>query len=426
MTSVAPAVAPARRPSLPEGLVAAAVVDLDAVAANVAALRARAGGAAVMAVVKADGYGHGMLPVARAALAGGAGWLGVAHLREALELRAAGVEAPVLAWLTVPGDCYAEAVRAGVQIGVSAAGTLEEVAVAARAAGRPASVQLKADTGLSRNGCRPEHWGELVATTARLVAEGAVELTGVFSHFACADEPEHPSVRAQREAFEGAVTAVEHAGLAVPLRHMANSAATVLDERARFDAVRPGIAVYGLSPAPDLVGAAELGLRPAMTLLARVAMVKDVPAGAGVSYGHTYTTRRPTRLALLPVGYADGLPRQASGAGPALVGGRRVTVAGRVCMDQVVVDLGPGADVAIGDVAVLFGDPAAGEPAGAPSATDWARAAGTIDYEIVTRIGARVPRLYVGTAVAGARGDGPPADGAAGVGGRPRDGEERW
>jgi alanine racemase len=426
MTSVAAAVAPARRPSLPEGLVAAAVVDLDAVAANVAALRAHARGAAVMAVVKADGYGHGMLPVARAALAGGAAWLGVAHLREALELRAAGVEAPVLAWLTVPGDRYAEAVAAGVQIGVSAPATLEDVAAAARATGRSAAVQLKADTGLSRNGCRPERWGELVAATARLAAEGAVELTGVFSHFACADEPQHPSVRAQREAFEAAVAAVERAGLAVPLRHLANSAATVLDERARFDAVRPGIAVYGLSPAPELVGAAELGLRPAMTLLARVAMVKDVPAGAGVSYGHTYTTPRPTRLALLPVGYADGLPRQASGAGPALVGGRRVTVAGRVCMDQVVVDVGTGADVAVGDVAVLFGDPIAGDPAGAPSATDWARAAGTIDYEIVTRIGARVPRLYVGAAAEGATSDGSPVGAAAGTAGSAPDGEQRW
>ncbi len=214
----------------------------------------------------------------------------------------------------------------------------------------------------------------------------------MFSHFACADEPDHPSVPAQRAAFEAAVAAVERAGLAVPLRHMANSAATVLDERARFDAVRPGIALYGLSPAPGVVGAAELGLRPAMTLLARVAMVKDVPAGTGVSYGHTYTTRTATRLALLPVGYGDGVPRQASGTGPVLVAGRRVPVAGRVCMDQVVVDLGPGAEVAVGDVAVLFGDAATG----APTATDWARAAGTIDYEIVTRIGARVPRLYTG------------------------------
>jgi alanine racemase len=384
----------ALRRQLPPGLLAAAVVDLDAVAANVAALRGLAPGAQLMAVVKADGYGHGMVPVARAALAGGADRLGVAHLREALELRAAGVDAPLLAWLTVPGDVYAEAVAAGVEIGVSGGAALAEVAAAARATGRVARVHLKADTGLSRNGCPPGEWDELVATAGRLAAEGAVETVGVFSHLACADEPDHPSVRAQREAFAAAVAAAGRAGLRVELRHLANSAATVLDPAARYDVVRPGIAVYGLSPAPARVSAAELGLRPAMTLLARVALTKRVPAGAGVSYGHAYTTPSETLLALLPVGYGDGLPRQASGRGPVLLGGRRLTVAGRVCMDQVVVDAGPDAAVAVGDVAVLVGDGAAGEP----TATDWADAAGTIDYEIVTRIGTRVPRRYVGTA----------------------------
>src|SRR5690348_7065284 len=200
MSVIAPDSAPApASPALPAGLPACAVVDLDAVSANVAALRRTAGDARLMAVVKADGSGHGMVPVARAALAGGADQLGVAHLREALDLRAAGIEAPVLAWLTVPGDRYAEAVAGGVEIGVSAPSTLEEVATAAREAGRTARVQLKADTGLSRNGCPPDLWPDLVAATARLAAERAVELTGVFSHLACADEPDHPSVRAQRE-----------------------------------------------------------------------------------------------------------------------------------------------------------------------------------------------------------------------------------
>ncbi len=384
----------ALRRQLPPGLLAAAVIDLHAVAANVAALRRCAPGPQLMAVVKADGYGHGMVPVARAALAGGADLLGVAHLREALDLRAAGIDAPVLAWLTVPGDAYADAVEAGVDIGVSGVGALTEVAAASRATGRTARVHLKADTGLSRNGCPPGEWDELVSAAARLVAEGAVEPVGVFSHFACADEPDHPSVRAQHQAFTAAVGAAERAGLRVELRHLANSAATVLDPAARYDVVRPGIAVYGLSPAPARVTAAELGLRPAMTLLTRVALTKRVPAGAGVSYGHAYTTPSETLLALLPVGYGDGLPRQASGRGPVLLGGRRLSVAGRVCMDQIVVDAGPDAVVGVGDVAVLVGDAAAGEP----TATDWAEAAGTIDYEIVTRIGARVPRLYVGTA----------------------------
>src|SRR3954471_20835477 len=285
MSVIAPDTVPAPTgPALPAGLPACALVDLDAVSANVAALRRIAPGAALMAVVKADGYGHGMVPVARAALAGGADQLGVAHLREALDLRAAGIDAPVLAWLTVPGDRFADAVRADVEIGVSAPSTLAEISDVVRAVGRAARVQLKADTGLCRNGCPPELWPELVAMTGRLAAEGAVELTGVFSHLACADEPEHASVRAQREAFDAAVAAVERAGLPVPLRHMANSAATVLDPRARYDLVRPGISVYGFSPAPGRVSAAELGLWPAMTLLARIAMVKRVPRGGGVSH----------------------------------------------------------------------------------------------------------------------------------------------
>src|SRR5919202_3024628 len=215
MTLIAPATTAARaalRTQLPPGLLACAVVDLDAVAANVAALREHAPGAQLMAVVKADGYGHGMVPVARAALAGGADRLGVAHLREALELRGAGVDAPLMAWLTVPGDAYREAVAAGVEIGVSAAGTLADVAAAARATGRTARVHLKADTGLSRNGCPPDAWEDLVHAAARLAAEGSVETVGVFSHFACADEPDHPSVRRQREAFPVAMAADVRAG----------------------------------------------------------------------------------------------------------------------------------------------------------------------------------------------------------------------
>src|SRR3954470_22772554 len=225
MSVIAPDTVPAPTgPALPAGLPACALVDLDAVSANVAALRRIAPGAALMAVVKADGYGHGMVPVARAALAGGADQLGVAHLREALDLRAAGVDAPVLAWLTVPGDRYAEALAADVEIGVSAPATLEEVATAARVVGRTGRVQLKADTGLSRNGCPPQLWPELLAATRRLAAEGAVELTGVFSHFACADEPEHPSVRAQREAFDAAVALVDGPALPWRFRHVATPA----------------------------------------------------------------------------------------------------------------------------------------------------------------------------------------------------------
>ena len=386
---------------LPPGLPAGAVVDLDAIRDNVRLLCERAGSAGVMAVVKADAYGHGLLPSARAALAGGASWLGTAQLSEGLALRAAGIEAPVLAWLTVPGDAYPAAVAAGIDIGVSSGWALAEVAAAAEQVGMVARVHLKADTGLSRNGATAADWPDLVEAALKLQAVGLIETIGVFSHFACSDDPKHPSVQAQTTGFRAAIELAEARGARFELRHLANSAAALAIPDSHFDLVRPGIAIFGLSPFPQLASSAELGLRPAMTLLARVANVKSVPAGEGVSYWHTYTTTRPTRLALLPLGYGDGLPRQAGNTGPVEIGGRRHRVAGQICMDQIVVDLSERtddgtdelADVQPGDVAVLFG----GDP-GQPTAQEWADLVGTISYEIVTRIGPRVPRIYVGTA----------------------------
>jgi alanine racemase len=381
---------------LPEGLYGAAVIDLDAIRDNVAVLAEHARGAQVMAVVKADGYGHGLVPSARAALAGGADWLGTAQLGEALALRAAGIDAPLLSWLGVPGDRFAEAIRAGVQLGVSARWALEEIAAAARETGTTARLHLKVDTGLSRNGVSPDDWPELLDTALKLQAEGLVELVGVFSHYAWADAPRHPTVQAQTAAFEHALAVAGAKGARFAVRHLANTAATLTNPAAHLDLVRPGLAVYGLSPVPGLGGPERFGLRPAMSMLGRVALVKRVPAGAGVSYGHTYTTPAATTLALVPLGYADGVPRHAGNAGPVGLRGRRYTVSGRVCMDQVVVDLGDPDNrtgVAEGDVAVLFGD---GRDGG-PTAQDWADAAGTISYEIVTRVGLRLPRRYLGT-----------------------------
>jgi alanine racemase len=404
-----PAVPPAAPPAadaMPAGLPACAVIDLDAIRDNVEVLRDHAGEAGVMAVVKADGYGHGLLPVARAAVAGGAGWLGVAQLAEGLQLRAAGIDVPVLSWLTVPGDRFAEAVAAGVDLAASAPWALGEIAAAARGTGTAARVHLKLDTGLSRGGVGRDGWADLVRETLKLQAEGLVELVGVMSHYAWADAPEHPTVQAQTAAFVGGVAEAERLGARFQVRHLANSAATLTNSAARFDLVRPGLAVYGLSPVPQLGGPERFGLRPAMSLLGRVALVKPVPAGSGVSYGHAYVTPADTTVALVPLGYADGVPRHAGNAGPVQLRGRRYTVAGRVCMDQVVLDLGdPGnpTGAVAGDVATLFGDPATG----APGAQDWADAAGTISYEIVTRLGVRVPRLYVGTAgTAGTAGTG--------------------
>jgi alanine racemase len=389
----------ASRP-MPAGLPSCALIDLNAVRSNISTLRRTAGDAGLMAVVKADGYGHGMLPVARAALDAGASWLGVAQLGEALELRAAGVTAPVLAWITVPGDRFAESVAAGIDLGVGAAWALSEVESAVRGCGVPARVHLKVDTGLGRGGCLPSELPQLLAAALRLQAEGLLSVVGLFSHLACADTPDHPSVAAQIGVFTDAVATAERAGARLEVRHLANSAATVAVPQSRFDLVRPGLAVYGLSPLPHLSGSAELGLVPAMTLLGRVALVKDVPAGQGVSYGLTYSTDRDTTLALIPIGYGDGLPRHAGGTGPVLLGGHRVVVAGRVCMDQVVLDLG-GRDPAVqaGDVAVLFGTGAGGEP----TAQEWADAAGTISYEIVTRLGGRVPRIHTGARAASGR-----------------------
>ncbi|MFJ5635524.1 alanine racemase [Streptomyces goshikiensis] len=367
-----------------------AEIDLDAVRGNVRALRERAPRAQVMAVVKADGYGHGAVPCARAALDAGAAWIGTATPQEALALRAAGIDAPLMCWLWTPGGPWREAVEAGIDVSVSALWALDEVRAAARAAGRTARIQLKADTGLGRAGCQPADWAELVGAAVAAQAEGTVRVTGLWSHFACADEPGHPSVPLQLAAFRDMLAYAEKEGVEPEVRHIANSPATLTLPESHFDLVRCGLAVYGVSPAPELGTPAELGLRPAMTLKASVALVKAVPAGHGVSYGHHHVTAADTRLALIPAGYADGVPRHASGRGPVLVGGKVRTVAGRVAMDQFVVDLGPDDPVEAGDEAVLFGPGDGGEP----TAEDWAQAAGTIAYEIVTRIGGRVPRVY--------------------------------
>lgn len=370
---------------------ARAVVDLAALRANVRALRARAPRAQLMAVVKADAYGHGAVPCARAARQAGAAWVGTATPEEALALRAAGDTGRMLCWLWTPGGPFREAVAADIDISVSGLWALEEVLAAVRAAGRPARVQLKIDTGLGRNGCAPADWEKLVAAAREAEEAGSLRVTGVWSHFACADEPGHPSIRAQLAVFRDAVAYAEAQGLAPEVRHLANSPATLTLPESHFDLVRTGVAMYGISPSPELGTSAELGLRPVMTLSASLASVKRVPAGHGVSYGHLYTTPAETTLALVPLGYADGIPRSASGTGQVLVAGKRRTVAGRVAMDQFVVDLGDDA-AAVGDEAVLFGPGDRGEP----TAEDWAEATGTIAYEVITRITGRVPRVYVG------------------------------
>jgi alanine racemase len=383
---------PVSRPEFrrePEGPLVEAAVDLAAVRHNVEVLTAAAAGAATMAVVKAEGYGHGAVPVARAALAAGATWLGVCTLEEALELRDAGIAAPVLSWLHVPDEDFAPALPAGIDLSAASRGHLAAIVEAARRSGHTARVHLKADTGLSRNGAGSVEWPDLLDDAAKAAVEGAVEVVAVWSHLAHADLPEHPMLEVQAARLTAAWQAARDRGL-TPIRHLANSAATLSRPDLHFDLVRPGIAVYGLDPLARPV--AQSPLRPAMTLSARVALVKRVPAGEGVSYGHEWTVPAETTLALLPAGYADGVPRRlnAQGRMRVLLAGQLRPVVGRVCMDQVVVDCGSdGGGVSVGDRALLFGPGDHGEP----TAQDWADELGTIHYEVVTGVhGRRVHR----------------------------------
>jgi alanine racemase len=370
----------------PEYTRAEIVVDLSAIQRNVEtlyeAVAAGSDGPAVMVVVKADGYGHGMFGSARAARAGGATWLGVADRDEALDLREEGDTGRILAWLGMPDDDPAALIEADVDLAAYSVDQLRAIADAGQALGRAARVHLKVDTGLCRGGALRDDWVQLVAAARAAEEDGAVAVVGIWSHFACADEPSHPANDAQEEAFAEALELAEQAGLRPEVRHLANSAAALLRPSSWYDLVRIGIAAYGLSPAPEVISAEDLGLEPAMSVRARAALTKDLVPGDAVSYGHTTVVDRPTRVALVPLGYADGIPRHASSSAEVQVRGSRGVILGRVCMDQFVVEAPSG--TAAGDEIVLFGSGAHGEP----TAQDWAERCGTISYEIVTRIGA--------------------------------------
>jgi alanine racemase len=365
-------------------------IDLGAISSNVRAIRA-ATGVDVMVVVKANGYGHGAVQSARAALEGGATWLGVADIAEALELRAAGIDAPVLAWLHDENSDFAGAIAAGVDIGVSHSAQLEQVAAASGVASAGvasagvATVQFKVDTGLSRNGLSRSEWETVFSRAAELERAGKIRVRGIFSHLANAGQAED---RAQTIAFAAAREIASASGLTPELVHLASTGGALRVPAARFGMVRVGIGAYGLTPFED-GSTLEVQIRPAMQLSAGIVSVKRVPAGSGVSYGFSYRTTAETTLALVPLGYADGIPRLASNTGPVAINGTIYRVSGRVAMDQFVIDVGDDS-VAIGDRAVLFGDPATG----VPSADDWASAAKTINYEIVTRIGPRVVKIF--------------------------------
>ncbi|GAB4012917.1 alanine racemase [Nocardioides ultimimeridianus] len=376
------------RPGLGPGRIE---VDLGAIRHNAEVLRATTG-VALIAVVKADGYGHGMVASARAAKQGGAEWLATATPEEAVALRRAGLGGPILCWLTVPDTDLTPAIEAGVDLTAYSTDELEAIAAAAPDGTTP-RVQLKVDTGLSRGGAPRSAWPELFAHAAAGEQQTRWRITGIWSHLASSDEPDDPANDEQEKRFREALDEAAQAGLTPEIRHLANSAAAILRPSARFDAVRCGIALYGLDPAPGHTP--DLGLVPAMTARAQLAMVKDLAPGDAVSYGRIWIADHATTVGLVPVGYGDGIPRHASSPDPATsaqvgVGDKFRPIRGRVCMDQFVVDLGgdrpaPGSDV------LLFGPPSLG----GPTAQDWAEACGTINYEIVTRIGGRMARTYV-------------------------------
>jgi alanine racemase len=369
---------------------AQAQVDLGAVRDNVTGLRKHVGAAELMAVVKSDAYGHGMVPVAKAALAGGAGWLGVIRVSEALALRQAGLTVPVLCLMSVPGGPHEDAISNDVDLAAGSAGMVAELAAAAQRAGRPARVHLKVDSGMSRGGATMPDWPGVVAAAVAAQDAGHLVIIGIWSHLACADMPGHASIEAQLRTFREAIAVAEAAGARPQVRHLANTPATLTLPQTWFDLVRCGGGVVGL---PTLPGPMPDWLRPTMTVRARLVQVKQVPPGAGVSYGHRYVTSSQSTLGLVPLGYAEGVPRDASGLVQVYARGRRWFIAGTVSMNQFVIDFGA-ESAAEGDVVLLFGPGDDGEP----TAQDWAEALGTISYEIATRFGGRLPRSYLGVA----------------------------
>jgi alanine racemase len=371
-----------------------ALIDLGTITANVAAITRHVGGAQVMAVVKSDAYGHGLLPSARAAVAGGATWLGVVQLADAIALREGGLVVPILSLHASPDAPHADAIEHDIDLTAGSEALVRQLAATAGRVGRPARLHLEADTGMGRGGAIEADWPGLVDAALAAEAAGLVTIAGLWSHLACADVPGHPATGRQIEAFAAAVAQAERAGARPQVRHLANGPATLALPDTYFDLVRPGGAVFGLTTLP---GGIPGWLRPAMTLRARLIQVKRVPAGTPVSYAHRYATERDTVLGVLPLGYNEGIPRHATNMTDiAATRGRRVSIAGTVNLNHVILDLGDH-EAAAGDEVILFGPGDSGEP----TAQEWADRLGTLTYEVVTRFTGKVPRTYSGVTGAG-------------------------
>ena len=357
-------------------------VNLNAISNNIKLVKSKTQ-AQILAVVKADAYGHGLIPVAKCAVDAGATWLGVALLEEAILLRKAGIKVPIISWLTPPSSDFKQAIELDIDLAIPSLKHLEVIVAAGKALGKKPRVHIEVDTGMTRGGLLGE-WPEFL-----IAAKGAdIEVVGFWSHFARADEPDEIANQSQMLEFESKLAQLIATGITPKYIHLANSAATLTNPNSHKNIVRLGIAMYGLSPDVNTLGSSQnLELEPAMTLKAEIHLVKRVPAGSPVGYGGTQTTLRDTKLAIITIGYADGIPRNASSAAGVFVAGRKAAIIGRVSMDQFVVDLGADSNAVAGEIVEVFG-------ANGYSIDDWAAASGTINYEIVTRIAARVPRIY--------------------------------
>ena len=363
------------------------IIDLDAIAKNLQTMRAKTSGALALAVVKADAYGHGMIPVAKKLEAAGADYLGVADIDEALTLRAAGIDLPILAWLHSADETFVRAVDAGIELGVANTDQLARIANAAQQLRRVARVHLKVDTGLGRNGASEAEWPNVLKKAHELVAEGFIQVVAIFSHLSCTSEADDLK---QIARFEQACEQAKSVGINFEIRHLVASDGLLRYPQAHYEMVRIGVALYGLSPFVEN-SAADFGLIPAMTAIAHITQTKRVTAGEGVSYGYLHRTAAETTLALVPVGYAEGLPRNATGKATVSIHDKKYPINSRVAMDQFVLDVGND-NVIAGDLVTIFGDPASG----VASADDLAAACDTINYEIVTRMGGRFRRSYLG------------------------------
>ena len=372
-------------------------VNLKAISNNIQLVKSKTQ-AEILAVVKADAYGHGLIPVAKCAVDAGATWLGVALLEEAILLREAGIKAPIVSWLTPPSSDFKRAIELDIDLAIPSLKHLELIVAAGKAVGKKPRVHIEVDTGMSRGGALDE-WSELLGRAKNYQDSGLITVIGIWSHFARADELGHEFNKTQLENFKNAVAEAKSVGITPEVIHLSNSAAAINDADSHFDLLRLGIAIYGLSPDFSHMGSSEkLNLKPAMSIRARIHLVKDIPAGSQVGYGGSAITKVDTKLGVIAMGYSDGIPRNANSDAGVLVGNRRAPIIGRVSMDQFVVDLGRDSSAKAGDWAYIIGSNPSDSYTSASSYTadSWASASATINYEIVTRIAARVKRIYQG------------------------------